>query len=391
VLGALFGLASLARWQNVAFLALPILDGLMSPRRSPREAVWALLGFALAFAPQLAYWNAMAGSPFALSPERHAVEWTQLSVGEVLFSTNRGLFPWSPVIYLGFLGLLIWLRATPRVAALCLLGFLLQVYINSSVAMWYGGWAYGGRRFDNSLVLFVLGFAVLLDFLRRRPFVFPVVLSAVLILWNAGLMLQVKRAEVSPDGNVSFRQVADRTLRRYYDHLGFPSAWPANWLFALRHRVPPEKFDRLYGHRGFGNVRMPMNAEAEGFLGHGWSSAEQDGRGEWFRWSLGSESTILLPLREPHRYVLSAWVRPYEALGRNRVGLRINDQVERSLELEGDATLVWELPPGLFRPGINELRFDFERSRKPSDLTKPIDSRPLAVAFYRLELIARDP
>jgi hypothetical protein len=389
VLGILFGLASLARWQNVAFLALPLIDALMKPRRPLREAVWTLVGFAAAFAPQLAYWYAMAGSPFALSPERHAVEWSQLSVAEVLFSTNRGLFPWSPVLYLGFIGLLIWLRGSPRLAALCLFGFLLQVYINSSVEMWYGGWAYGGRRFDGSLVLFVLGFAVVLDFLRNRPFVLPVLLCGALVLWNASLMRQVKRAEISPDGNVSFRKVAGRSLDRYYDQLGFPPAWPANWLFARRHEVSAEKFDLLFGHRGFGNVRLNLSEDAEGFLGRGWGAAEQDEHGEWFRWSLEDEATILLPLREPHRYVLSAWVRSYEAAGGNRVGLRVNGQVEKSLELAGEETLVWELEPHLFRAGINELRFDFQMTRRPSEVSASDDSRTLGVRLYRLELIAK--
>ena len=52
----------------------------------------------------------------------------------------------------------------------------------------------------------------------------------------------------------------------------------------------------------------------EGFLGRGWGAPEKDELGEWFRWSVGDESIVLLPLREPHRYVLSARVRPFEAL-----------------------------------------------------------------------------
>lgn len=389
VLGVLFGLASLARWQNVTFIALPLIDAMMKPRRPLVQPASSLLAFAVTFTPQLAYWYAMAGSPFAVSWERHAVEWTQLSFTEVLFSTNRGLFPWSPVLYLGLIGLLLWLRGSARLASLCLLGFVLQIYVNGSVEMWYGGWAYGGRRFDNSLVLFVLGFGAFLEFVRRRPLLPLVLLSAILVLWNVGLMLQVKRAEVAPDGNVSFRQVAARSLYHYYDQLGFPPAWPANWLFARRHGVSAEKFDLLFGHRGFGNFRLPMDADADGFLGRGWGAPEQDGRGEWFRWSLGNESTVLIPLREPHRYVLSIWVRPYEALGDNRIGLRVNGHVERGLELTGDALLVWELQPNLFHEGINELRFDFRRSRKPSDVAPSGDSRPLAVQFYRVELIAR--
>ena len=122
----------------------------------------------------------------------------------------------------------------------------------------------------------------------------------------------------------------------------------------------------------FGNARLVMNAEVEGFLGRGWGAPEKDELGEWFRWSVGDESIVLLPLREPHRYVLSARVRPFEALGRNHVGLRVNGHVEKGLPLDSETTLVWELEPGLFRPGINEIRFDFERSLKPSELAGPV-------------------
>jgi hypothetical protein len=390
VLGVLVGFATLARWQNVAFAALPLVDAMMKPRRPLRQGAWSLLAFAVTLTPQLAYWYAMTGNPVGVTMERHSVEWGQLRVAEVLFSTNRGLFPWSPVLYLGFFGLLLWLRRSTRLASLCLLGFALQVYINGSVEMWYGGWAYGGRRFDNSLVLFVLGFGAFLDFVRRRPLLPVAGLSAVLVLWNVGLMLQMKKAEIAPDGNVSFRQAAARSLYLFYDRLGFPPAWPANWLFARRHGVSAEKFDRLFGHRGFGNFRLPMDLEAEAFLGQGFGAPEQDGRGEWFRWSLGNESTLLVPLREPHRYALSIRVKSYEAIGENRIGLRVNGQVERGLEVKDDAVLEWVLEPGLFRAGINEIRFDVQRTRRPSDVAPSADSRPLGVRFYRLELIARD-
>jgi hypothetical protein len=258
--------------------------------------------------------------------------------------------------------------------------------------MWYGGWAFGGRRFDGSLVLFVLGFAAFLDFVRQRPLVPLVALSAMLFAWNAGLMRQAARAEIEPDANVSFRQVAVRSLDVYYQRLGFAGAWPANWLFAWRHGVPAEKFDRLFGHRGFGNFRLPMDAGADAFLGRGFGGVERDERGDWFRWSLGNEATVLVPLREPHRYHLSIRVRPYEAIGENGIGLWVNGRVDRGFDLdplEGTQDLVWDLEPGRFVEGINEIRFDIQRARRPGEETASPDSRPIGVRFYRLELIAR--
>ena len=388
LMGVLCAIASLTRWQNIVFIALPLLDAFMKPRRSGLKPLWAAVAFAVTFIPQLAYWYAMAGSPFAVSMERHQVIWSQLGAAEVLFSTNRGLFPWSPVLYLGSFGLLIWLKSSKRLAALCLLGFAMQIYINGSVEMWWGGWAYGGRRFDNCLVFFVIGFAALIDFMRRRPMVLAALLCASLVMWNAGLMLQLKNAQIAPDRNVSFEQATVRTLRFYYERLGFPAAWPANWLFARRYDVSPEKFDRLFGHQGFGNLRLPMDPASDAFMGRGWSDAERARRGDWFRWSLGKASSVLVPLREPHHYRLSAWVRPYEHASPNHVGLRVNGSIEPGYRLDGETTLVWEIAPHRLRVGINELRFEFADSVRPSDVTASTDSRNLAVRFYRLELIA---
>ena len=391
IVGALVGLATLARWQNAVFGLLPLLDAFLPPRTTKlKVAASSALTFVLVLTPQILYWVQTAERSVEASMDRHQLVLDQLSVAEVLFSTNRGLFPWSPVLYLGFFGLLLWVFRARRLALLCLLGFAMEVYVNSSAEMWWGGWAFGGRRFDNSLVVFVLGFAALIEVLRRRPLVPLTVLCAGLVLWNVGLMRQLKNAEIEPDGNISFRDAGERNFLDYYDRLGFPGAWPANWLFARRFEVSPEKFDRLFGHIGFGNFRLPMDGAADAYLGRGWSVSESDPRGAPFRWALGEESTVLVPLKAAHRYVLSVQGGLFLEPSLGRVGLRVNGSVHPARRWGDDGTLSWTLEPDDFRPGVNELRFEWPGSAKPSDAGRSTDSRPLAARVYRVELIARD-
>ena len=388
VLGCLAGAAALVRWQNGALLLLPFLDSLLDSPRSSVRALWAVLAAALCFLPQILFWQLTAGTMFAVPLAEHGVSWDQLSAMQVLYSTNRGLFPWNPVFYLGLIGLLLWIRISPRLGGLFMTGFLLQILINSNVAIWWAGWSFGGRRFDTCVLFFVVGMAAFFQFLRRRPLVPIVGLCVLLFLWSYGLMIQLRRGDIPPDRLVSFRSVSLTNVREYYQRFGLPFAAPVNWLFARRYDVSPERFDRLFGHEGYGNFRVRFDLESEPFVGRGWGEPERDTNGEWFRWSIGRQSTFLVPLKQPRDYELTVLVRPYQGALPNRVGLRINDRVQLQRFLMNGAELRWNLGRALWQTGINEIRFEYENTAKPSERGTSSDSRELGVAVYRLELIA---
>ena len=110
--------------------------------------------------------------------------------------------------------------------------------------------------------------------------------------------------------------------------------------------------------------------------------------GRWFRWSVGREAAILFPLKMPHTYELSVELAPYAKASPNRVWLRVNGQPDQERVLAGETTLTWRLGEKLWRPGINELHFFFQRTARPSDVSSSPDSRELGAAFYHLKLIA---
>ena len=388
VLGCLAGGAALVRWQNGVLLVLPLLDTLLDSPRSSVRALWAVLASALCFLPQLLFWQLTAGSPTTMPLAEHGVTWDQLSVWQVLYSTNRGLFPWNPVFYLGVIGLFLWTRISPRLGSLFITGFLLQIFFNSNVAIWWAGWSFGGRRFDGCVLFFVVGVAVFFQFLRRRPLVPIIGLCVFLALWNLSLMTQLRRGDIPPDQLTSFRSVSVNNIQKYYERFGFPFASPANWLFARRYEVSPEKFDRLFGHEGYGNFRTDFDLESETFVGRGWGKPEMNIRGEWFRWSSGPQSTFLVPLKQARDYELTVLVRPYEGALSNQVGLRVNGHLQLWRSLTSSGVLRWPLEQTLWKTGINELRFEYEKTAKPSETGSPSNSREPGIAVYRLELIA---
>lgn len=388
VLGALIGVAALVRWQNGVFILLPLLDDWIDQPRSFRSS--ALMGAAagIVFLPQLVFWFMTTGNPFALPTGGHEVSWEQMRVMEVMYSTNRGLFPWNPILYLGVIGLALWLVRSRRLAALFLTGFFLQAYVNGSVGIWWAGWSFGGRRFDSCFLFFVVGLAVLLDFLRRRPMIPLVSTLALLIVWNLTLIRQARDGLVPPDRLVSFREVSQRSVDELYARVGYPFASPANWLFAARHGVSPEKFDELFGHEGFGNFRSSFDASIESYVASGLGPPERDGAGRWFRWSMGSQSRLLIPLKAARSYELSVELRPFAGAIPNHLSTSINGSVQPGRPLSAPTTLRWTLDSELWSTGINEISFNYGRTVRPSELGAATDSRELAVAFYRIELVA---
>ena len=149
------------------------------------------------------------------------------------------------------------------------------------------------------------------------------------------ILKQTRTGEVAVDRLVSFRSVTSNNVERNYHALGFPFAAPLNWVFARKHGVSPEKFDRLYGHEGFGNFRIDLSPEGEPYFGRGWGDPEIDGSARQFRWSVGSESTILVPLKAPRGYDLTIDGRASP----NQLTLFVNGRPQRARALREETTL----------------------------------------------------
>jgi hypothetical protein len=84
---------------------------------------------------------------------------------QVLFSSFKGLLSWMPVFFLALAGLLIQMKKRRQFLLPLLFVLLLETYINSSSADWFGGGGFGPRRFTGELAILVVGYAGLLQWL----------------------------------------------------------------------------------------------------------------------------------------------------------------------------------------------------------------------------------
>jgi hypothetical protein len=214
-LGLCAALMAMVREQD-AFLAIgPAVDFLTAPsgfvpsafrrKAEAREqplwrflvaALAGILGFVLAYSPQLAAYNALNGYPGPAEHVQRKMSWYSPHALQVLASPSHGFFFWTPL-------------AIPAIAGLCLMAaqrgdadrravgiaFLLmlvsQVYVAGSVESWTVAGAFGQRRFICLTVALVVGLAALLQVRRGAVHrIAAVVVLGAMVWWNVALIAQ---------------------------------------------------------------------------------------------------------------------------------------------------------------------------------------------------------
>jgi hypothetical protein len=252
--------------------------------------VLLVLGTLLGAAPQMLAWKAIYDYWVLPYPPQGPgfVRLHHPWVLGTLFSSRHGLISWTPVFWAGYLGFLPLLRRRPQLALPLLLPLVVMSYVNMCVADYWGGAAFSGRRFDSLLPIFALGFAASLDalrgLLRRAPQLAVAAVAGAFVAWNLMLAAQLNRNWIPRDDTVAFPTLARNAAQLLGDSVGFPTTWPASWLFGLEHGRPPGQYDLLAGRYLFymqNNLegRIDLGAPGdEAMLGEGWSAAlEVDG------------------------------------------------------------------------------------------------------------------
>jgi hypothetical protein len=162
--GAAFGLAALTRWQLA--LSAGLFTLLLAGRRQWRAALLLIAGFA-AVAWHIPYtWNWMFGSPVAVPMDAAGGEGGFFSwprhLRAVLFSGDRGLFVWSPIVALGLAGLAALPRNHWPLAGVLAGVAAAQVLAAAGVRDWYAGESFGMRRLTEIYPAAALGASALL-------------------------------------------------------------------------------------------------------------------------------------------------------------------------------------------------------------------------------------
>ena len=159
--------------------------------------------------------NIIYGSPFESGyiPLRYWL-WRSPPFFSVLFSSQHGLFAWTPLLLLATIGLFLFRWREPKVGKPLLAAALAFYLLICCYPDWAGISSYGNRFFVSLTPLFIMGLGVLLErtaALFRSQRVAVAAASAALgafILWNAGFMFQWGTHLLPVRGPISWREMA---------------------------------------------------------------------------------------------------------------------------------------------------------------------------------------
>lgn len=366
LLGALLGALALTRWQAIVFAAF-LLPLLVSALRLKGRLAWRWLAEAagvtlLVFSPQLAAWQVLFGSPFAVPDRQHGMDWSSPHLAEVIFSADRGLFSWTPLLALGLVGLLGQLFSRWRgFAVASLLVFSASVWVNGGVKDWAGADAFAARRFDLVVPLFAIGIvavtAVAHRAIARRPWLATASVFAVAVAWNLGLMRLYRDGvftEAAPAEQLVARQV--RQARLAIETLALQLGGP---------RLRKLAYDFFVGEYLYWNVNLDGTidlARESRFVREGWSGVRQRAGGGSFRWALLPRACLALPLQRPLDLRSFVRLRAPAGVEDQTMSIVVNGAVVASHQVPSEWTdLAFEIPARVLEPGPNSLCFEFQR------------------------------
>ncbi|XOV68378.1 MAG: hypothetical protein ACFHU9_04220 [Fluviicola sp.] len=166
LLAFLFGMILIIRPVNaLVFLALPFVAGswnsfltsIVDILKKKWIGVLALVLFVLVLFIQLGYYKWAAGSWLVYSYREEGFDFTDPHFFDMLFSYRKGLFLYTPMYLLAFIGLVVlWKKQEHFRVFSWSAFFLVLTYILSSWWMWYYGGSFSSRVYVDYLPFFLL-------------------------------------------------------------------------------------------------------------------------------------------------------------------------------------------------------------------------------------------
>jgi hypothetical protein len=224
VLGLISGLMMDVYYICAVLLVVPLFESLVGYWQGVRSqqiqsvgrlffqnALFTLTIF-LAFVPTLIVKKIIYGNYWEFGYGPH---WTFTSPAllKVCFSSEHGLFSWTPVILLAVLGLVVLQNHDRALSVYSVLAFATYLYTIGCYDDWAGISSFGNRFFISLTPLFILGLASLFDSLaeawqERRAAILAASITTALIAWNMGLVFQWGTHLIPVRGPISWRDAA---------------------------------------------------------------------------------------------------------------------------------------------------------------------------------------
>jgi hypothetical protein len=151
VLGLIGGFLSVIRWQDILYLAGPILFDLLDRESLKRFRPWlrSRIGYAVAaflwWIPQIAEWKIIYNKYLTVPQGPGFLKLPPAYIPEVLFSSRNGWFLWTPLILIGLAGLLYGMVKAKAVFLPWLVVIALEICAVASMKTWHGQDSFGAR------------------------------------------------------------------------------------------------------------------------------------------------------------------------------------------------------------------------------------------------------
>lgn len=231
ILGAVGGLMLNVYYMSGILLLLPLMESLSAYWSSrgkgigkiqPARPVFAgNILFAAAmltvFLPTLITKQIIYGS-YLISGYGHHWAWNSPAFLKVCFSADHGLFSWNPILILAAAGLALLCKYDRILSLELIVALAAFLYIIGCYSDWDGISSFGNRFFVPLASLFVLGLAAFFDWFvrvwreRRAATYAATATTAVLLLWNLGLIFQWGLHWIPERGPISWRAAAYNQL-----------------------------------------------------------------------------------------------------------------------------------------------------------------------------------
>jgi hypothetical protein len=224
ILGAISGLMLDVYYVNAVLLIVPLIESLVGYARGLRESrmhdvrtlflqnVCFLIAVFIAFVPTLVAKQIIYGSYLNFGYHERWIL-SSPALFRVAFSSEHGLFSWTPILLLASIGLILLQKRDRMLSLCCVAALAMYLYAIGCYEDWSGISSFGSRFFVSLTPLFVLGLAAFFDFLagvtsERPANILAVGTVSILILWNAGMIFQWGTHLIPARGPISWRDAA---------------------------------------------------------------------------------------------------------------------------------------------------------------------------------------
>jgi len=225
---------------NVVWLLIPASEAVSNyfqavsgssaarPGNAPRESFTALFAshitfvivFIVGMLPTLITRKIIYGGYLRTGyPGAHEWFWTNPVPGSVWFSSDHGLFTWTPILVLALIGLVLFLRIDRTLAFYFLAVFAIFSYVLACYVNWDGISSFGNRFFISLGPAFIIGLAVLFDRAargwasERKAFIIAALVVILFATWNIGFIFQWGDHLIPVRGPISWRTMAYNQFR----------------------------------------------------------------------------------------------------------------------------------------------------------------------------------